>query len=85
MGFLAFTNRLWCDALEKSFARLDCIKLTYVEVSDSDIDGDGIVNLRDAVLLLKSILNENAKIGDMNADGKISLLDVLHLLKKIVE
>ncbi|MBQ6892609.1 MAG: hypothetical protein IJN48_00240, partial [Clostridia bacterium] len=76
---------MYNDDLEESFARLDCIKLTYAEVPEGDIDGDGKVMLNDALLLLKAILNESDCNGDMNADGKINLLDSLLLFKKIVK
>ena len=76
---------MYNDALEESFARLDCIKLTYVGASEDDINGDGTVDICDALVLIKNILNGNAEKGDMNGDGRISLLDVLQLLKTIVK
>jgi len=76
---------MYNDALEESFARLDCIKLTYVGASEDDINSDGTVDICDALMLIKNILNGNAQKGDMNGDGKISLLDVLQLLKKLVK
>ena len=78
---------MYNDELEESFARLDCIKLTYVEESaiEGDINGDEVVDIYDAMMLIKNILNSNATTGDMNVDGNINLVDVLQLLKKIVK
>ena len=75
---------MYNDALEGTFARLDCIKLSYVGEFDGDIDGDGKVELVDVMQLLRNVVNDNAPVGDMNGDGKVSLIDVLCVMKLAV-
>ncbi len=76
---------MYNDEAEESFARLDCIKLSFAETPVGDIDGDNMVRFYDAILLLRNIVNGKATVGDANGDGKIDLLDVLKIMKMIVK
>ena len=75
---------MYNDELDKSFARLDCIKLTQVSAENGDVNFDGKVDMRDALTLIDNVVNNNAYVGDVNSDGKINLLDVLCIMKSIV-
>lgn len=54
-----------------------------------DVDGNGEVNLRDAISLLAHLLSgeepseELLFAGDLNGDGRLSLLDAIDLLKRL--
>lgn len=52
-----------------------------------DISGDFVLDLQDALILLKGILNQNVAdlTCDMNFDGKITLVDVIRLFRTIAE
>ena len=51
-----------------------------------DADGDGIVNLRDAMLILKAANNHevsiNRKLSDVTGDGDVNLADAMWVLKR---
>ena len=50
-----------------------------------DLDWDGAVTMRDALLLLRAILHADSladiTVADMNGDGTLTLVDVLLLLR----
>lgn len=49
-----------------------------------DIDGDGLVTVLDALMLIRAVLNNlTIENGDLNGDGKLSLIDVLRVIKLI--
>lgn len=51
-----------------------------------DFNGDGTVDIGDALCLIKAIVNEyTVSGGDINGDKKTTLLDVLQLVKRIVK
>ena len=51
-----------------------------------DIDGDGMVTVLDALILVRAIVNdETIKNGDMNGDGKVGLVDVIRVIKLIAQ
>ena len=51
-----------------------------------DIDGDGLVTVLDALMLIRTIVNdETVNNGDINGDGKVGLLDVIRILKLIAQ
>jgi len=51
-----------------------------------DIDGDGVVAIKDALDLIRSIVNNNTvENGDVNGDGKVNLADVIRVFKLIVK
>ncbi len=55
-----------------------------VTVPFGDVNSDGTIDVKDALLVLKALLNDTALAGgDVNNDGKISLLDVVRLLRII--
>ena len=52
----------------------------------TDADGNGIVNLRDAMLILKAANNHdvsiNRKLSDVTGDGNVNLADAMWVLKR---
>ncbi len=54
-------------------------------VPNGDIDGDEQVNIRDVILIVKMILNEEPQIiADLNQDGNVNELDVMLLINIIL-
>ncbi|MBQ6892600.1 MAG: dockerin type I repeat-containing protein, partial [Clostridia bacterium] len=51
-----------------------------------DIDGDGSVTIKDALDLIRAIVNDQTvENGDVNGDGKVDLADVIRVFKLIVK
>lgn len=51
-----------------------------------DVSGDGVVNIADALLVLKAMLNRQTLEGaDINGDGAVTLIDVIRVLKLVVK
>ena len=50
---------------------------------NGDVNNDGSITVIDALLLLKSVVNNKA-ITDVNGDGNYNLLDVVVLMKKLL-
>lgn len=55
------------------------------QVSDGDVDGNGVTNIDDAIALLtiiqkEAVQTEQALHGDMDGNGSLTLDDVLQLL-----
>ncbi|MBQ8836678.1 MAG: hypothetical protein IJ002_04120 [Clostridia bacterium] len=51
-----------------------------------DMNGDGIVSIVDALMLIKAVVNDtHLENGDLNGDGKSSLIDVLRVMKLIAK
>ena len=51
-----------------------------------DVNGDGVVNLSDAITLLNKVTAAeeiDASVGDVNGDGTVNLQDVIKLLNMI--
>jgi len=72
------------DSVETAtvFAEVSVVDNTVV----GDIDGDGLVTVLDALMLIRTILNdETVNNGDINGDGKVGLLDVIRILKLITQ
>lgn len=50
-----------------------------------DIDGDGVVTVKDVMISIKAVLDGTAIDGaDTNGDGKMTLLDVIQILKAAI-
>ena len=55
-----------------------------------DINGDGVINAQDALLVLKAAVDkytptaQEKQAGDVNADGTLDASDALLILKKAV-
>lgn len=72
-----------------NYARLDGGNLVeYANVMVGDVNGDGTLNARDVIGVMKYIVSENEKINlryaDVNSDGKTNAKDVVMLLKLLV-
>ncbi len=53
---------------------------TYVGDVLGDVNGDRTVDIRDVLLALRALLNDEA-IADVNGDGKVSFADIIRILK----
>ncbi len=52
----------------------------------ADYNVDGVVNVKDALILIRAIVNGvSVESGDISGNGKIDLIDVLRLFKYILE
>ncbi len=46
--------------------------------STGDVNGDGILNIQDIILIVTIVLSENySTVADMNVDGEVNILDVV--------
>ncbi len=63
----------------------EAVEFRVDEQIAGDVDGDGLVNLSDAVMLMKYItdweIDCSVKVCDVNGDGSVNLSDVVLLLK----
>ncbi len=60
--------------------------ITVFAAEIEDIDKDGTLSLRDALLALEYLLNDkHEKLPDVNKDGKSSLADIVAILEKMCE
>ena len=51
-----------------------------------DMDGDGSVTIKDALDLIRAILNnQTVENGDVNGDGEVGLVDIIRVLKLITQ
>ena len=51
-----------------------------------DIDGDGSTTLKDALDLIRAIVNDKTvENGDLNGDGKVGLADVIRVMKLVTK
>lgn len=74
------------DAIETVSVDAEVIYAPEAEIILGDIDGDGIVTIKDVLTILKAILNDTSiENGDLNSDGKLSLIDVLRVMKLIAQ
>ena len=59
----------------------------YISVTVGDVTGDGKLNSRDVIALMKLMLSPNPEItavSDINSDGKLNSRDVIALMKLIL-
>ena len=62
-----------------------CIEVDFNNSLYGDLDGDGVVNVIDAVILVNAVLNgENISGGDLNSDGIVNILDIVILVNLIL-
>ena len=57
------------------------------EVTPGDLTGDGKINSRDVIVLMKLVLTPNPEItaaNDINSDGKLNSRDVIALMKLVL-
>ena len=61
------------------------ITLSYNETIIGDLDGNGVVNILDVILMINMILNSDLQdSGDINNDGTVDILDVIQLINIIL-
>ena len=53
-------------------------------VNDADTNCDGVVDIKDALLTLRAVVNQAGTASDVNGDGVANLLDVIAILKKMI-
>ena len=56
--------------------------ITFVNTADTN--GDGLENVQDIIVTLKTYINGRGKASDLDGDGQITLKDVILILKKVV-
>ena len=62
------------------------VKVGNGEALLGDVNGDGLVNLSDAIALLNKVTAQEAidlTVGDINGDGTVNLSDVITLLNLV--
>ncbi|MBQ4556496.1 MAG: discoidin domain-containing protein [Clostridia bacterium] len=75
-----------CSVCDEILVAQEEIPALKVEVVTGDIDGDGSVTIKDALDLIRVIVNNHTvENGDVNGDGKINLADVIRVMKKIAQ
>ena len=57
---------------------------TYIGDVLGDVNGDRTVDIRDVLLAIKALLNDET-IADVNGDGKVNFADIIRLLKMTVK
>ena len=61
-------------------------KTYYYSDIPGDIDGDRVITVMDALLLIRELVNhKNVENGDIDGDGKVSLIDVIRVMKLIAQ
>ena len=88
-GYYSQMNHIWTDICTRTnlleYASED---LDYLNgLNNGDINGDGDINILDAVLLINNILSPlpyEIDGGDLNDDGTINILDVVQLVNIIL-
>ena len=86
------TNTAYLPVLTTAFGNHEFIKLPWenMETICGDVNGDGIVTITDATLVVDSLstgipLNGNAReAADTNGDGEITYTDVVNILNMIL-
>lgn len=79
-GYKGSTTEAYASMYGNPFVALQ----TPVRVA-GDADGDGVITVSDALLVLRTLLNGGAadEYTDMNGDGELTLLDIILILKSI--
>ena len=81
-----FSEALTAAELSASHSPTDENVLLWMDFEKvkGDFDGDGSVTIKDALVLIRAIVNDQTiENGDISGDGKISLIDVLRVMKLI--
>ena len=62
------------------------IQLTVNDALLGDINGDGLLNVQDIVVMVNDYILEGvySSIGDINGDGSLNVLDVIALVSIII-
>ena len=72
------------NASAKNYIR-GIIEENYQQFVLGDINGDGIVNIQDVILLINMILTGGTDtVADVNSDGSINVLDVIQVINLIL-
>ena len=72
------------NASAKNYIR-GIIEENYQQFVLGDINGDGIVNIQDVILLINMILTGGTDtVADINSDGIINVLDVIQIINLIL-
>ena len=76
---------VWPDYHE--YALKELIFSVFLDRTTGDINGDGIVNVLDIVLIVNTILdnNEYNPIADFNGDGQLDITDIVQFISIIVD
>ncbi len=65
------------------------VEVKQNKVVRGDVDGNGVIDLRDAILVLKVLTGtasaDNISVfADVNGDGKIGIEDLIYILRAVV-
>ena len=89
----AYNNTVLCvpRVLVESYASATCwenfLNIEGIEApGDGDVNGDGSINVSDAIRIIQQILNdqEPQASADVNGDGSINISDAIQLISKIL-
>lgn len=75
-------NNAYSISAESKTSKAYTVEVDIDEVAD--FNADGKVDIKDALLLLKNVVNNATSNGDINGDGKVTLADSLRLFKHII-
>ena len=75
-------NNAYSISAESKASKAYTVDVNIDEVAD--FNADGKVDIKDALILLKNIVNDTTSNGDINGDGKVTLADSLRLVKHII-
>ena len=86
----------WDDMRSSGKEDLSNIYIQSVTLDDSsillgDLNGDGIINIQDVILIVSNILGNNdftedeSSQADANSDGTIDVLDIVIIINSILE
>jgi hypothetical protein len=53
-------------------------------VNSADTNNDGTVNISDALITLKTLVNKVGEASDVNGDGILTLIDVISVLREFI-
>jgi YD repeat-containing protein len=91
VSFEAQEGQTYYIALDTADGLMGSVTLTYGkdQILPGDVNGDGVVDLRDAILILQilaKLANTGSDAGaDVNADGRIGMAEAIFILQKAAE
>jgi hypothetical protein len=81
---------VWVQSVGEAFiASAQVVEVENLPAASGDANGDGAVDVRDVILLLKSVAGlatltpQQAAAGDVSGDGVVTIKDVVILLRRV--
>ena len=73
------------DYAYSEFSILPRTMIDFVYYAPGDLNGDGVLNVLDVVILANAVLTgEDLPAGDINGDGQLNILDIVQLVNIIL-